>query len=345
MTLLRRRRERWPPRSDRCRLRCRHPLSGRYRRGEQVACLARSLWVPLPGATPSWRSSPASTPCRGRGRSKGPAVMVPAWPVDRGTWIPRCPCTRCVPTAVAMRNHLHVNAGNDERRQQAADLATTTQRALAGLVGIAAGVGGTLAMYETTNELGTAALFIVAGVFLLCATFGVVPTRVRVGNSEVSVGRAALHTLEQIVSESDLPTQEKVIDTLEANLARGGITRSDDEAVAAMLDRFVRYSGSDSARHLHDELLAAGWSPSTPAKSTYIRWTYSGTRQQASLFQNSAQLVVASNRLVEVVRDFPGADLRLPKNEVVFSYPVSIDSATAAADAIRRYADGAESIS
>lgn len=159
------------------------------------------------------------------------------------------------------------------------------------------------------------------------------------------MGRAALNTLEQIVNEADPPTQERVIATLEKNLARDGITRTTDEAVAAMLKRFVRYSGSDASQLIHDELLANGWTPSTPPKSTYIRWSYPGQRQPASLFQNSGQLVVASNRLVDAVRGLPGADLRLPKNEVVFSYGADVQPALAAADAVRRFADGSTSTS
>jgi hypothetical protein len=222
----------------------------------------------------------------------------------------------------------------------AAGAASTTERILAGAIGVAAGIGGAIAVFETSNELGTAALFLVAGAFLVCATFGVVPTRLKVGDNEVSVGRAALQTLEQIVSDSDLPTQERVIDTLEANLARDGITRTSDDAVAAMLGRFERYSGSELPRRLHDELLVAGWTPSTPAKSTYIRWSYAGARNPVSLFQNSAQLVAASNRLVDVVLPLPGAEHRMPKNEVLFNYSRSLDEALAAAETIQRYADG-----
>lgn len=228
----------------------------------------------------------------------------------------------------------------DADPQLGVGVAPLSQRIGAGVVGLAAAVGGAFAVFETTNELGTAALFIVAGAFLICAIFGLVPTRVKVGNNELSVGRAALHTLERIVSEADLSTQEMVIDTLEANLARDGITRTSDDAVDAMLNRFVRYSGSELARVFHDELLGAGWSPSTPAKSSYIRWTFAGKKQQVSLFQNSGQIVVASNRLVDVVRDYPGADLRLSKNEIVFSYAAGTDEALAASDALRRFADG-----
>lgn len=136
-----------------------------------------------------------------------------------------------------------------------------------------------------------------------------------------------------------MPTQENVIETLEANLARDGIRRTPDDAVAAMLGRFERYSGSDLPRQLHDELLIAGWTPSTPAKSTYIRWTYAGSEHQVSLFQNSAQLVVASNRLVDVVA-LPGAEHRLPKNEVAFNYSARVGDALMAAETIRRFADG-----
>ncbi|MEQ7849270.1 hypothetical protein [Nocardioides kribbensis] len=221
---------------------------------------------------------------------------------------------------------------------QSAQSAPTAERAIAGVIGTAAGVAGVIAVFETTNELGTAALFIVAGAFLICATFGVVPTRVRVGNNEVNVGRAALHTLEQIVSESDLPTQERVIEALETNLARDGIERTPDDAVAAMLDRFVRYSGSDAARAFHDEMVARGWTPSTPKKSTYIRWNFAGAADQVSLFQNSGQIVIASSKLGKLVSSMPGATPRA-KEELVFSYSDGIQHALDVAEVLRRFAD------
>jgi hypothetical protein len=99
--------------------------------------------------------------------------------------------------------------------------ASVPQRLLAGVIGLAAGIGGTLAVFQTTNELGTAALFLVAGAFLICSTFGVVPTRLKVGDNEVNVGRAALHTLEKIVNEricrrrrrSSTPSKRTLLET------------------------------------------------------------------------------------------------------------------------------------
>src|SRR5689334_18234966 len=102
-------------------------------------------------------------------------------------------------------------------KQAASAPVARMERIVAGAFGVAASVAGTFAVFRTTNELGTAALFLVAGAFLLCATFGVVPTRFKVGDNEVTVGRAALQTLEQLVSEGDLPTQEKAIEAMEEN--------------------------------------------------------------------------------------------------------------------------------
>jgi hypothetical protein len=107
-----------------------------------------------------------------------------------------------------------------------------------------------------------------------------------------------------------------------------------------MLGRFERYSGSELPRRIHDEMTAAGWQPSTPQKSTYIRWSYAGKHQQVSMFQNSAQLVAASNRLVDLVVALPGADHRTSKNEVVFNYSNGVEPALTAADVVRRFADG-----
>lgn len=123
--------------------------------------------------------------------------------------------------------------------------------------------------------------------------------------------------------------------------ARGGIARTPKNAVASMLGRFERYSGSHLAPRIHKGMLAAGWTPSTPAKSTYIRWTYLGARHRVSLYQNSAQLVAASNQLIDVVVGLPGADHRMPKNEVVFDYSSGVEHALAAADAVQQYANGA----
>lgn len=196
------------------------------------------------------------------------------------------------------------------------------------------------ATYFTDNELGTAALLLVAGVFLMCATFAIVPTRLRIGDNEVSVGRAAMNTLERIVSEADSPTQERTLETFEEELAVRGVQRTTNEAVASMLDRFIRYSGSELPRILHDALLDAGWVPSTPSKSTYIRWTFSGKEHVVNVYQNSAQIVIAANRLVDVVLGMPGVVHRTTKNEVVVSYASGVDDAMAVIDAVQRYADG-----
>lgn len=160
------------------------------------------------------------------------------------------------------------------------------------------------------------------------------------GDNEISVGRAALQTLEQIARESDAPMQENVIDMMEDNLARAGITRTSDQAVAAMLDRFVRYSGSQLPLAVDDALRARGWTPTTPPKSTYIRWTYAGPVQEVAVYQNSAQLVVNSNRLVEAVKGQAGSNYRSARNDVVFSYAEGIEDALAAADRLQRMAEG-----
>jgi hypothetical protein len=81
-----------------------------------------------------------------------------------------------------MMHGLGMTSAGSDRHQSFDGLAPTSQRAVAAVVGLAAAVGGTFAVFDTTNELGTAALFLVAGAFLLCVTFGVVPTRFKVGD-------------------------------------------------------------------------------------------------------------------------------------------------------------------
>ncbi len=174
--------------------------------------------------------------------------------------------------------------------------------------------------------------------FLIMATFGLVPVRFKVGDKEMEVGRAALRTLDKVFREADPATQEAVIDTFEGELAEGGVKREPGDAVDAMLGRFVRYSGSSNPRTIHDALLATGWQPFTPGKSTYIRWVYNGKARAVSLFQNSGTLVASTVQLRDFAKTLTGATVG-PKDEAVFAYAGDPTQAIDACDEIRRYAD------
>jgi hypothetical protein len=215
--------------------------------------------------------------------------------------------------------------------------ASPVERAIAGFIGCVAAAAGALAVFRTDNELGSGALLLAAAAFLVMATFGLVPVRFKVGDKEMEVGRAALHTLDKVLREADPATQETAIDAFEDELAARGITRESDDAVEAMLRRFERYSGSTNPRTVHDSLKASGWLPFTPAKSTYIRWVYNGKSRTVSLFQNSGALVAASVHLRDFAKDLPGATAG-PKQEMVFAYAGDPATAIDAADAIRRFA-------
>ncbi|MFG1627890.1 hypothetical protein [Kribbella sp. NPDC049227] len=219
--------------------------------------------------------------------------------------------------------------------------ASPRERAFAAVIGGVTAAAGALAVFWTENEVGSAALLLIGAAFLAMATFGLVPTRFKVGDNVVDVaGRAALRTLEEVVRESDSATQDKVLDAFEGELEAQGVRRDPGDAVEAMLNRFERYSGSQSPRAVHDYLLQSGWRPSTPGKSTYIRWVYSGKARSVTLFQNSGTLSAASVQIRDYAKTLPGATVG-SKDEALFVYAGDPNLAMEAADSIRQFADTA----
>jgi len=215
--------------------------------------------------------------------------------------------------------------------------ATPTQRVLAGLTGLLASAAGIWAVFATENEVGTGALLLGGAVFLAMAIFGLVPVRFKVGDKEVIVAQAALRTLAKVAEASDPATREAIVDTMTEELEARGIRRDTVEAVETMLGRFERYSGSSNARVIHDALLDSGWRPTVPAKSTYIRWVYSG-KKTISLFQNSGSLAVASVQAKEAARELEGVSFNA-KGDALFAYADDTTRALDAIDALRAYAN------
>lgn len=129
--------------------------------------------------------------------------------------------------------------------------------------------------------------------FLVMAIFGLVPVRFKVGDKEVWVAREALRAIAEVAKATDVGAQEEIVARFEEGLEAHGVPRDHAQAVESMLVRFERYSGSPNARLVHDALVAMGWQPSVPPKSTYIRWSYTG-RKTVSLFQRSGSLAVAT---------------------------------------------------
>ncbi|MFK4084973.1 hypothetical protein ACI2LF_12735 [Kribbella sp. NPDC020789] len=214
--------------------------------------------------------------------------------------------------------------------------ATLLERVLAGIAGAATTALGALAVFETENEVGTGALLVAGAAFLAMAIFGLVPVRFKVGDKEVWVARAALRAITEVVKATDSAAQEEIVEKFEEQLEAHGVPRDRAEAVESMLSRFERYSGSPNARLVHNALIATGWQPSVPPKSTYIRWVYTG-RKTVSLFQRSGSLAVATVQARDYAKTLPGA--ADGSKDVVFAYADDPNIAIDAAAAIQRYAD------
>ncbi|MFI5731524.1 hypothetical protein ACIA49_15480 [Kribbella sp. NPDC051587] len=214
--------------------------------------------------------------------------------------------------------------------------ASILERVLAGIAGVATTALGALAVFTTENEVGTGALLVAGAAFLAMAIFGLVPVRLKVGDREVWVARAALRAITEVAKATDSAAQEEIVEQFEEELETHGIQRDQAEAVESMLSRFERYSGSPDARLVHDALVGMGWRPSVPPKSTYIRWVYTG-RKAVSLFQRSGSLAVATVQAREYAKTLPGA--ADGTKDVVFAYAGDPNIAIDAAAALQRYAD------
>ncbi|MFL6139664.1 MAG: hypothetical protein ACJ74O_17950 [Frankiaceae bacterium] len=213
------------------------------------------------------------------------------------------------------------------------------ERFVAASIGVACAGAGGVAVFVSDNELGSAGLLIVGAVFLLMGTGAMVPTRLRVGDQEVHLERLAVQTLTRVMQQGDTVVQEQLVEAFEETLASSGVVPDAMEAVGAMLRRFERYSGSTDPREVYNSLLTSGWKPTTPAKSTYIRWVYAGNQRTVSLFQNSAALVAASVHLRDLAAGLPGAKPRAGRNEVDFYYGGDVSTVLDAAERIKQFAD------
>lgn len=228
-----------------------------------------------------------------------------------------------------------VSAVSDSRVSQGL---SRVERVLCGLLGAALTITGTVAVFETDNEFGSVGLLVVGGTLLLMA-LGYAPTRLKVGDREVELERVAAGTLVRAFREGDTDTRETIREAFDEELADRGISVDQVEAVRAMIRRFENFTGSTAPSEVHATLLSRGWQPSTPPKSTYVRWVYSGSKRTVSIYQNSTYLVAAAVPLRELAKDFPGAEVRTPKNEVNFLYVSGPAAALDAADRIRSFAD------
>jgi hypothetical protein len=212
------------------------------------------------------------------------------------------------------------------------------ERASAASVGVVAVGAGVVATFASENELGTLALLIVGGSFLLIAVTRALPTRLNVAGNSVVLERT-YEVIQRAITAGGVQVQDELQDALDVEVAVRGVELG-DAAVEAVLQKFANYSSSSEPIEVAAAMRRMDWQPTLPPRRNYIRWVYDGRERSVSLYQNSGSLVAGSTALHELVRQLPGAVARGNRNDVVFGYLGSVEAALVAADVVRRFADG-----
>lgn len=213
-------------------------------------------------------------------------------------------------------------------------------RVAAIVIGAAAVTAGSVAVFISDNQVGTAALFVLGAAFLACGVFGLFPAGITVGGAGVQLAaRAALATVERLATDADPELREKAATTYGEELEERGLILSSDAQAERVINGFVR-AGSLEARTVADRLIASGWKGSSPPKSRYVRWTYSGFGgRAASLFQNVGDLAVNRREQMDVVQGLAGARPTHSGRDIRFPYAGNVDDALTAADRLREFAE------
>ncbi len=240
----------------------------------------------------------------------------------------RCFADESAPLFQLFRHHRSVATPDGPTRSAINRRVPWWERIVSAVVGASALGTGVVAVFATDNGIGAAVLLLVGGVFLLLAVFGLVPTSFRFGDSEMVMAQAALSTLERTVDRVDAETAEEIVETFSDELTERGFRRDQASAVSFMIDRFVRYTGSDHARRVHDLLRADGWTPTAPSRGVYVRWASPGSLK-ASIYQNSEALRVASVNVLKFAAALPGATVQ-PNGEVAFIYSTNVGGTVSA---------------
>jgi hypothetical protein len=124
---------------------------------------------------------------------------------------------------------------------------------------------------------------------------------------------------------------------------------ADDERakVDAMLDRLEAFDSATPARHVDTALTTVGFEGFTPrgrggvdSPASYVRYSYAGSKRRVSLYLNSGALLSASERDRELMGELEGAEVRPGEVYFHFAKENGVENAIAAAEALRRHADG-----
>jgi len=135
------------------------------------------------------------------------------------------------------------------------------------------------------------------------------------------------------------------VETRTLPTGNGVATTSTD--VEQILKRFEAFESTTVARQVHDALVEQGWEAHAPAsrngdssKASYVRMLYRGTEREVSLFLNTVALVSARAKAKEVAASLEGAELHADESVYLYHDHGKLDQAIAAADALRRWANG-----
>lgn len=104
-----------------------------------------------------------------------------------------------------------------------------TRQFLAGLIGLAALIVGTLAVFETNLEAGPVALLAVGAIFLYVGLAGLMPTRVKIGGNELDWSKA-IDRIEQTTPE--VSKELRAAGVAEDEILPGNIKLNASEQVA-----------------------------------------------------------------------------------------------------------------
>src|SRR3954453_12617057 len=113
---------------------------------------------------------------------------------------------------------------------------TPRERAVLAVLGLVFGGAGGVAVFRTENQLGTAALLVIAVLLLVMAIAQVVPTGFQWGDRSVTLRRAAADAL-----FDDAPEELQAEAIRNVALGQSSTPKDLDE----LLDRFVRYQSSE----------------------------------------------------------------------------------------------------
>lgn len=131
------------------------------------------------------------------------------------------------------------NAGESEAPASAL---TPSSRFLSGIVGLLAGGAGTVAVFATTNDVGTGVLLATGALFLLMATTGHPMTSARLGDNEIRLAREVKRGVQGVLERAPAEVRPELAEVvLESPLPEGDPLKVAARRIAAEAFDHVHY--------------------------------------------------------------------------------------------------------